>query len=286
MPELNKACIGKEYPPFVVDVNPHESIYYALATNDPNPWYINGSREGGIVAPPMYAVSYGGGAIAHIFFDKEVGEGFMATLVHGEQELEWFKMAKPGQKMKTTAKISSIEDKGSGELLSAEVTTVEASSGDKVCRQIYKFFIRGWGSGQKKPREPEPEEDKSNAAFESQERVLVGQSYAYAEPSGDHNPIHVNEDFANKVGLGGIILQGLCTMAFSHKALVQNVCGGDPSKLKLLSVRFSKPVRPDDVLTFKGWWIEKDKKIGFEATNPGGDFVIKNGRAEVGEVAS
>lgn len=285
MPELNKAVIGKEYPAFEIDVKQHESIYYALATNDPNPWYIDGSREGGIIAPPMYAVNFGGAGIGSIFFDKEVGEGFMAFLVHGEQDIEWFKVVRPGRKVKTSAKILSIEDKGSGELMVAETTTSLADSGEKVCRMMFSFFIRGYGKMEKKEKTPEPEEDKSNQAFESKENVLLGQCYAYAEPSGDHNPIHVNEEFANKVGLGGIILQGLCTMAFCHKALVQNVCDGDPTKLRRFSVRFSKPVRPGDVITIKGWWKEPGKVLGFEATNPAGDFVIKNGSAELGEVA-
>ncbi|HUT53816.1 MAG TPA: MaoC/PaaZ C-terminal domain-containing protein [bacterium] len=284
MPELNKAVIGKVYPPGEVEIKGHESMYYALATNDPNPWYINGSREGGVIAPPMFAVNYGGGALASVFFDQEVGQGFMAFLVHGEQEIEWFKVVKPGQKVLTAGKIQDIQDKGSGELLIVESST-KLVTGEPVCRQLFSFFVRGYGKLEKKAKTPEPEEDKSNTAFESKERVLVGQSYVYAEPSGDHNPIHVNEDFAKKVGLGGIILQGLCTLAFCHKAVVQNACGGDPTSLRKFSVRFSKPVRPTDVLTIKGWWMEKDKLLGFEAANPAGEPVIKNGRAELGKVS-
>jgi len=285
MPELNKDTIGKEYKPAEVDVKQRDSIYYALATNDPNPYYINGSREGGVICPPMYAVAYGGLAIGNIFFDPEVGKDFMMQLVHGEQEIEWFRAARPGMKMSSTCKLVNIEDKGSGELITAEVATNLADSGEKICRQTYKFFVRGYGKLEKGPKTPEPEEDKSDVAFESTEHVLLGQSYAYAEPSGDHNPIHVNEDFANKVGLGGIILQGLCSMAFCHKAAVQGLCGGNPLKLKKFSVRFSKPVRPEDEITIKSWWIEKDKVAGFEATTQNGDAVIKNGRAELGEVA-
>lgn len=285
MPELNKAVIGKEYPPMDIEVKAHESMYYALATNDPNPWYINGSREGGVIAPPMYAVNYGGGALASVFFDKEVGEGFMAFLVHGEQQIEWFRAVRPGQTVRTAGKIQDIQDKGSGELLIVESSTSLASSGEPVCRLLFSFFVRGYGKMEKKPKTAEPEEDNSKAAFESKETVLPGQSYVYAEPSGDHNPIHVNEDFAKKVGLGGIILQGLCTMAFCHKAVVQGACGGDPTKLAKFSVRFSKPVRPGDVLTVRGWWHEPGKQAGFEAATQNGDAVIKNGIAVLGKVA-
>lgn len=283
MPELNKAAIGKTYPPFEFALEQHETIYYALGSNDANPWYLDGTRAGGLIAPPMYAVKYGGGTIAHVAFDKEIGEGFFAFLVHGEQDLEWFKAVKPGQKVKTEGKIAAIEDKGTGELLVIESTTKLVPSGDLVCRQYFNFFVRGYGKMEKKAKTAEAPEDKSKEAFTAKEKVLVGQTFLYAEPSGDHNPIHINIDFAKKVGLGGIILQGLCTMAFCHKAVVQNVCGGNPLKVKRLFVRFSKPVRPGDEITIKGFW-QGDQAVLIEATNPAGEFVVKGGRAELGEV--
>jgi len=286
MPELNKDVIGKEYPPAEMGIEQHETIYYAAGTDDINPWYVDGVREGGIIAPPMYAVKYGGTAIANVMFDKEVGEGFMAFLVHGEQEIEWYKAVRPGQKVKTTGKVADIQDKGTGQLLVVESRTVMADSGEDVCKQSFNFFVRGYGPMEKKEKKAEEPEDKSDKAFETKQKVAIGQTFLYAEPSGDHNPIHINNDFAKQVGLGGIILQGLCTMAFCHKALVQNVCGGNPLKLKKMFVRFSKPVRPGDEITITGWWKEKDKSLGFEASVQSGDMVIKGGYAELGDVAA
>lgn len=283
MPELNKETIGREYPESEVEIKQHETIYYAVSTNDPNPWYLDAVREEGIIAPPMYAVNYGGSALGQVFFDKELGEGFMAFLVHGEQDIEWFKAVKPGQKVKTKGKIKDIVDKGSGELLKVESTTTDSESGDMVCRQSFNFFVRGYGKMEKKAKAPEPEEDRSKQAFQSKENVLYGQTFLYAEPSGDHNPIHVDDEFAKKVGLGGIILQGLCTMGFCHKAVVGNVCEGNPLKLKRLFVRFSKPVRPGDEITITGWWKD-DSTVGFEAATQNGELVIKGGHAEIGDV--
>jgi hypothetical protein len=54
---MNKELIGKKYGPADCEVNKHEAMYYALASNDYNEAYINGRREEGIVAPPMYIVS-------------------------------------------------------------------------------------------------------------------------------------------------------------------------------------------------------------------------------------
>jgi acyl dehydratase len=74
----------------------------------------------------------------------------------------------------------------------------------------------------------------------------------YAEASGDHNAIHIDEEAAKKRGLPGIILHGICTMAYCQQAVVDRLCDGHPERLSSLSVQFSKPVFPGDRLLFKG----------------------------------
>ena len=41
----------------------------------------------------------------------------------------------------------------------------------------------------------------------------------YAEASGDHNPIHQDEDVARGVGLPGVIAHGMYTMALAARAV-------------------------------------------------------------------
>lgn len=67
------------------------------------------------------------------------------------------------------------------------------------------------------------------------------QTFRYAEASGDTMPIHTDEEFARSVGLRGIIIHGLCTMAFVSRAAIQTACPEDPSRLRRLAVRFSAP---------------------------------------------
>lgn len=73
--------------------------------------------------------------------------------------------------------------------------------------------------------------------------------FYYAGASGDFNPIHIDNDFAKMVGIGGIILQGLCTMAYIYRAVASDI---DPDKVRKLKVRFRSMVRPQDKLTIKG----------------------------------
>ena len=63
---------------------------------------------------------------------------------------------------------------------------------------------------------------------------------AYADASGDQNPIHQNEDFALSVGLPNVIAHGMLTMALVGK-YVTDWAGGAVA-VKEFSARFVKPV--------------------------------------------
>ncbi|HLV98942.1 MAG TPA: MaoC/PaaZ C-terminal domain-containing protein [Ktedonobacterales bacterium] len=76
---------------------------------------------------------------------------------------------------------------------------------------------------------------------------------AYAEASGDHNPIHLNDDFARMAGLDGVIAHGMLSMGFLGQFVSDwmSTLDAKPS-LTRLKVRFSAMVKPGDVLTCKG----------------------------------
>jgi len=63
---------------------------------------------------------------------------------------------------------------------------------------------------------------------------------AYADASGDQNPIHQNEEFALSVGLPNVIAHGMLTMALVGK-YVTDWAGGS-SNVTRYGARFIKPV--------------------------------------------
>ena len=99
-------------------------------------------------------------------------------------------------------------------------------------------------------------------------------SYYYAGASGDFNLIHIDNEFARKAGLKGIILQGLCTLGITANGLIEDE---DPARLKSITVRFAFPVFPEDELL-----LETDKKDGevkFTVCKDSGEEVISKGRS-------
>ncbi|NUP48925.1 MAG: MaoC family dehydratase [Catenulispora sp.] len=83
----------------------------------------------------------------------------------------------------------------------------------------------------------------------------------YAGASGDFNPIHWNERFAQSVGLPDVIAHGMFTMAEAVR-VVTDWCG-DPGLVVEYSVRFTKPVVvPDGVDPDSGARVTVTGKIG------------------------
>ena len=114
--------------------------------------------------------------------------------------------------------------------------------------------------------------------------VTQEQINAYAEASGDHNPIHVNEEFAKMVGLPGTIAHGLLDMGILADAVTR--WAGGAENLVSLSCRFSKPLFPGDTITCSGRVVDVDSASGLvtlevEAESDRGDKVLTNGRAQV-----
>lgn len=62
----------------------------------------------------------------------------------------------------------------------------------------------------------------------------------YAGASGDFNPIHWNERFAQSVGLSGVIAHGMLTMGTAVQLVSDWV--GDPGAIVDYQTRFTKPV--------------------------------------------
>lgn len=109
-----------------------------------------------------------------------------------------------------------------------------------------------------------------------------GLTKRYAAASGDPNPIHVDEEFAKSVGLPGVILHGLYSMAQVAQANV-DAAGGDPRALRRLAVQFRGMGFPEQEITVTGTVKEKDGEVVVIDTvaEQGGNQIIRNAEAEL-----
>jgi len=100
---------------------------------------------------------------------------------------------------------------------------------------------------------------------------------AYARASGDMNPIHLDERFAQSVGLPGVIAHGMLQMSMA--AIVAAKAAGGAKRLRKLSVRFAGMVEPGDTVTFIADEVAEGK-LRIKAVNQHGDVIISKGAAE------
>ncbi len=103
----------------------------------------------------------------------------------------------------------------------------------------------------------------------------------YAGASGDFNPIHIDEEFARKVGLPGRILHGLWTMAQVARAHTE--AAGGPEKLKHLSVQFRGMGQLGEEITVEGSVREVDgtRAVVDSQAVQGGKRIVRNAVAEL-----
>ncbi|MCY1268624.1 MaoC like domain protein [compost metagenome] len=78
----------------------------------------------------------------------------------------------------------------------------------------------------------------------------------YCGASGDHNPIHVDIDFARKAGMPDVFAHGMLSMAFLGRLLTDWV---PQEQLRHFSVRFVAITHIGDAITCSGKVIEKDE---------------------------
>ena len=109
----------------------------------------------------------------------------------------------------------------------------------------------------------------------------AGLTKRYAEASGDPNPIHIDEEFAKKVGLPGCILHGLWSMAQVARAHGEAV--GDPLALKRLQVQFRGMGFPEQELVVTSKVVEAgDGRLITETEAAQGENrIIRNASAEL-----
>jgi acyl dehydratase len=114
--------------------------------------------------------------------------------------------------------------------------------------------------------------------------VTQEQVNAYAQASGDHNPIHVDPNFARSVGLPGTIAHGLLDMGVLTEAVAR--WAGGYQQVASVACRFSKPLHPGETVTYTGRVVEIDEAVGvatvqLQAVSSSGERVLTNGRATV-----
>jgi acyl dehydratase len=81
----------------------------------------------------------------------------------------------------------------------------------------------------------------------------------FAGASGDHNPIHIDIDFAKKAGMPDVFAHGMLSMAYLGRMLTD---WQPQSRLRKFSNRFATITQLQDVITCSGKVVEVVERDG------------------------
>jgi acyl dehydratase len=252
---------------------------YAAATDDTAP----AAREGR-VASPVFAVLPVWDAVASASVGVAPDEA-RPRVVHYRQDLLLERPIEAGMRLLARATPVGVHVRPNGTTLVIRAET-RTEDGELVNVQHVTEFFRGVtapeGAGDDAPdhRFPEPARGADPLA-EVTYPVAEDQTVRYADASGDDFAIHLDDEAARAVGLPGRIVHGLCTMAFTGRAVLEAAGLDDPRALRRLAVRFSAPLLPGGSLTTRIWSLDGARELAFEASDGDGAVVIKDGRAEL-----
>jgi len=112
---VDRSVIGKEYPPFVYEIEKCKIRELADALEDPNPLYRDekfaaSTKYGGLIGPPtiLTCVRSPDWSMLDIVKDLKADIG---KLLHGEQEYEYYRLIRPGDKLTARVRIKDIYTK-------------------------------------------------------------------------------------------------------------------------------------------------------------------------------
>jgi len=197
-------------------------------------------------------------------------------ILHGEQSFIMHRPLPPEGNVKGTYRILSIEDKGvaKGAVLTLEKQLVDSNDGTLYYSVITTVFMRGDG-GQggfgEAPAVPGPLPER--APDEILDLPTMPQIALIYRLSGDYNPIHASPVIARKAGFERPILHGLCTMGLATRALLRARCEYDPTRMKSMFVRFSRPVFPGETIRTE-IFDEADGVVRFRCRSVERDVVV------------
>jgi acyl dehydratase len=284
MPLDAQKLLALDLPPIEHTYGARDCILYALGVGlgqDPtDERQLAFVYEKNLQVLPTFAVVLG--YSAYSFRRPELGITW-SHVVHGEHGLVLHRPIPVHGTVFGQVRILDVVDKGEGRgaLIYSERKITDKASGDLLATITQTTFCRADGGfGGPKWETPRPHAIPERTPDLVCDLATRPETALIYRLSGDVNPLHAEPAFAKTAGYPRPILHGLATFGVAGHALLKEVCGYDPARLRTMSVRFSAPVYPGETIRTEIW--RDGAVVSFRARVLARDVVAtNNGRAEM-----
>lgn len=252
---LDPMLVGHETSPQSDVISTAAIQQFADAIADSSPIYrdFDAARAAGyatIPPPPTFVTRF-------IVPFAEAGlDAEHSQVLHGEQEYVYERPFGVGDTLSVRHRIASIRQSRGMALMTIE-QLCDTATGERAVTGKALLVVRDIVPGETAATAPttsRPAKEREGEPLPALTKTVTQtQIDAYADVSGDHNPIHVNPDVARSVGLDGTIAHGMLSMAFAGQVLTDWLTAAPGrGRLGRLRVRFQAMVHPGDTLTCRG----------------------------------
>jgi len=286
MPVLTDA-LGLEATGEPREITARQTLSYAAVLNETDLRYFDDARADGIVAPPPYCVSLEWPLAVVLRDAPELGLTATERLanVHASQETVFHRPIRPGDRLRTDARIVELDAIRPGTKAVTKFFTVDCVSGEPVVTSWSTGIYRGValdGPGGQLEHGKEPPSDSDADQTTTDIYIPPTLPHTYTECADIWNPIHTERAVALASGLPDIILHGTATWALASREIVRAHAGGDGTRLRALGGRFSGMVLPGTTITLHMSRAKTtDGLVHFDVRNPDGRPVLSAGAAEI-----
>ena len=264
---LDLSLVGHETEPEQVVIAAGDIRAFADAIGDTNPIFHDESaaKQAGfahIPVPPSFITRL------RVPFAEAGLDPLHSQILHGEQEYAYTRPLLSGDTVVGRHRIGSIKQSGRGDLAIMTLEQfVDDLDGERIATGKATLLVRSssaataaaGGQTKARPAPAKSSDEPDESTLRLVKHVTQEQIDAYADVSGDHNPIHINPEAARAVGLDGTIAHGMLNMAFVGQMLTDWLSRQPtgPGWVSRLRVRFQAMVRPNDTIDCYGRLTER-----------------------------
>lgn len=240
----------------------------------------------GEATPPLYSVV----PLRPVWVDALASAvpdevGATVPILHGEHDVRIHRPLQVGEEVGCRAAVTAIRVSPSGTRLIVKAV-VFAKDGTPLHEHLLTAFLPGYTNPSSTGEAPAgfhlPKGIYERAPLATlTETTHRDQSRRYAEASGDRTVFHVSDSAARAMGFPGVIMHGMCTLAFASKGVLQ-AAGKGTEAVRRIAARFASPGFPGCQLITTVWDATSVAAgvVGFETRSSTGDALIRLGRVD------